>query len=48
MTSDKPPQAPELQLEEHLDFQRKQWVFQRVAWFVMLAVVVLGLLGLFG
>jgi hypothetical protein len=48
MTNHKPPQTPKLELEEHLDFQQKQWVFQRVAWLIMLAIVVLGLLGLFG
>jgi hypothetical protein len=46
--SPEPPAVPELELEKDVDFQQKQWVFQRVAWLLMLAIVVLGLLGLFG
>ncbi len=49
MSQKRPPaRANDLQLEEDLNFQQRQWVFQRVVWMVMLGVVVLGLLGLFG
>ncbi len=38
----------DLQVEQDLDFQRREWAIQRVGWVVMLLVVVAALLGLFG
>lgn len=37
-----------LDLDEQLPLHEKGWVIQRVGWVVMLAVVVAGMLGLFG
>lgn len=38
----------DLESEENLAFQERQWVVQRVAWVVVLALLVAGLLGLLG
>jgi len=43
--SGSPASGPKV--EQDLDFQRREWAFQRVGWAVMLAIVVAGLLGLF-
>jgi hypothetical protein len=37
-----------LQLDEHLDFQRREWRVQRVGWFALAAFVVAALTGVFG
>lgn len=34
--------------EEDLQFQKKEWVFQRVVWMIMLVIVVLAIIGVFG
>lgn len=34
--------------EEDLKFQKKEWVFQRVVWMIMLVIVVLAVIGVFG
>ncbi|RIH80953.1 hypothetical protein Mterra_03422 [Calidithermus terrae] len=38
----------DLESEENLTFQERQWAVQRVAWAVVLALLVAGLLGLLG
>ncbi|MPZ98566.1 MAG: hypothetical protein GEU80_04355 [Dehalococcoidia bacterium] len=38
----------DLQLEEYPDFQRREWLVQRVGWAVMLLIVLGAALGLFG
>jgi len=38
----------DLEIDEALEFQRREWVVQRVGWGAMLVLVVLALLGLFG
>jgi len=38
----------DLELDQDLAFERRQWTVQRVGWWLMLLAVVLGLLGLFG
>jgi len=43
--SGSPASGPKV--EQDLDFQRREWTFQRIGWAVMLAIVVAGLLGLF-
>ena len=43
--SGSPASGPKV--EQDLDFQRREWTFQRIGWAVMLAIVVVGLLGLF-
>jgi hypothetical protein len=37
-----------LQLDEHLDFQRREWRVQRVGWFALAAFVLAALAGVFG
>lgn len=36
------------QLESEIEFQRKNWVFERLGWFLMAATIVAAVLGLFG
>lgn len=38
----------ELQIKQDLSLQEREWRFQRIGWILLAAVVVLGLLGLFG
>jgi hypothetical protein len=38
----------DLQVDEDLDFQRREWAFQRAGWVVLLLLVVAAALGLFG
>ncbi|WP_435011262.1 hypothetical protein P12x_002569 [Tundrisphaera lichenicola] len=37
-----------LELDEDIPFQEKTWAWQRVAWSIMAAILLLGLIGLFG
>lgn len=37
-----------LEIDQDLPFQEKEWKIQRIAWALMLLIVLLGLLGLFG
>jgi hypothetical protein len=37
-----------LEIEQDLDFQQKEWQFERWGWILMAAAVLAGLLGLFG
>jgi hypothetical protein len=41
-------EKPALQISEDLEFKRRQWMVQRVAWILIFVTLVLGLLGLFG
>lgn len=38
----------ELEIDQDLGFQKREWIVERVSWFVGLAILILGLLGLFG
>lgn len=38
----------DLQIEEDMDFQRKEWRAERVGWVLMAAIILLALLGFFG
>ena len=38
---------PSLQISEDMRFQRRSWVAERIAWMVMVAVLIAALLGLF-
>lgn len=38
----------DLEIDQDLDFQRKEWVVERWSWILMLLIVFAGLLGLFG
>ncbi len=38
----------DLEVDQDLDFQRRQWRVQRIAWVTMAAIVLVALLGLFG
>lgn len=38
----------DLDIDEGLNFQRRQWALQRAGWVIMLVVIVLACLGLFG
>jgi hypothetical protein len=38
----------DLEIDQDLEFQKAEWRMERVAWFAGLAILVLGLLGLFG
>lgn len=38
----------DIQIEEDLDFQRKEWRVERVGWIIMAAIIALAVLGLFG
>lgn len=42
------PHHPDLQLDEDMAFQRRQWIVQYVAWWFMATIVLAALLGLFG
>ena len=39
---------PELEFEQDLSFQRREWSIQRAGWLVMATIVIAGLIGLFG
>jgi len=41
-------QIGDLEIDQDLDFQKREWIVERVSWFVGLAIIILGLLGLFG
>ena len=43
-----PERATGIEVDQDLDFQRKDWIFERVGWIAMLLVIVAALLGLFG
>lgn len=38
----------DLEIDQDVEFQEREWVVQRVAWVVMLVIIVAGLSGLFG
>ena len=38
----------ELQIDEDMDFQHKEWIAERWGWRIMALVLLAGLLGLFG
>jgi hypothetical protein len=42
------PRIGDLQIEQDLGFQRREWIFERIAWVAMTAFVLAALLGLFG
>ena len=44
---EKPPTV-EIEVNQDLEFQRKEWRVQRIGWLVILAVIVAALLGAFG
>ncbi len=43
-----PHRVGDLELDEDLRIQQREWTVQRIGWTVMLLIVVLGLVGLFG
>ena len=44
----KSKQVGDLQIDDDMDFQRKEWQVERIAWVVMALLALAGLLGLFG
>jgi hypothetical protein len=44
----KTPRAGDLQIEHDVAFQRREWMFQRIGWTIMLLVVLAALAGLLG
>lgn len=44
----KPKQVDDLQIDDDMDFQRKEWRIERIAWIIMVLLALAGLLGLFG
>ncbi len=38
----------DLNLNEHIKFQKKFWIFQRIMWIAFIGIVTSGILGLFG
>jgi hypothetical protein len=38
----------EYPVREHMGFQRRMWVIERIGWLVLAAITLLALLGLFG
>ena len=42
------PCAGGIELDQDLDFERREWVVQRIGWVVMALILVAALLGLFG
>jgi hypothetical protein len=38
----------DIEIDQDIGFQQKEWVVQRIAWGIMLLIVVLALIGLFG
>lgn len=43
-----PERVGSLEITQDLDFQRREWVVQRVAWAVVAALLIAGVVGLFG
>lgn len=43
-----PRRVGDLEIEQDLPFQEREWTVQRVAWVLLLALLALGLAGLFG
>lgn len=48
MPEEKPPLVGDMQIEQDMEFERRDWVMQRVGWIVMLLMVVAALLGFLG
>lgn len=42
------PRVGSLEIDQDLDLERRQWVIQRIVWFLILLVLIAGLLGAFG
>lgn len=38
----------DIEVGQDLDFQRREWVIQRVAWYVMVLILILAVVGIFG
>ncbi|HEV2128712.1 MAG TPA: hypothetical protein VGR22_08850, partial [Thermomicrobiales bacterium] len=43
-----PHRIGDLEVDEDIEFQEREWKVQRVGWALMLVVIVLALVGLFG
>ena len=48
MERDHMERVGDLEIDQDLEFQKGEWRMERVAWFAGLAILILGLLGLFG